>query len=507
LTIDTGQLIAGHYRLLERIGTGAMGVVWRARDERLQRMVAVKQLLLQPGLGAAEEEEVGRRAMREARIAARLQHPNAIAVFDVAEYEGAPCLVMEYLASRSLAAVISERGSLPPREAAAIGSQVASALAAAHRAGIVHRDIKPGNILVNDAGVAKITDFGISRAVGDATVTQTGMVAGTPAYLAPEVAKGQDSTSLTDVFSLGATLYHAVEGAPPFGLNPNPLALLHAVAVGEVPPPKQAGPLTDLLMSLLRTEPDERPSMERVAKDLADVAAGNYAAIPLPPVPVAATRTRRVPKTPPTDRREAAAQTPTMLGFEAVPGDPPPDAGRRRKVMAAAAAVVILVLGGLAVLALNWPNSGKPAAQPSSSTPPSNTRSQTPTSSGTPTTQNPVAAGASTDGTAIDWSSAGNLLVQYYDYSGDSTALWGLLTPNAQNAYFNGSQQNFQQYWSQYSQVTPGHSLHEITNANQSLNMNIIVTFTTANGGSQQVTKHVVVVRQNGKLLIDSDPR
>jgi hypothetical protein len=263
-------------------------------------------------------------------------------------------------------------------------------------------------------------------------------------------------------------------------------------------------------MSLLRTEPDERPSMEQVAKDLADVAAGNYAAIPLPPVPVAPPRTRRVPKTPPTDRREAAANTPTMLGFEAVQGDSPPDAGRRRKIVAAAAAVAVLVLGGLAVLALNWPNSGKPAAQPHTSAPPSSTRSPTPSSGGgTSTTQSPVAAGAGSDGTPIAWSDAGNVLVAYYDYpSSNPATLWGLLTANAQTAYFGGSLQTFQQYWSQYSQVTPGRARHDTTNPNQSLNMTITVTFTPVNGGGPQVVdKHVVVVQQNGKLLIDSDPR
>jgi serine/threonine protein kinase len=281
---DDGRLVAGRYRLGRRIGSGAMGVVWQAHDDRLHRTVAVKQLLLQPGLPAADTDEAKRRAMREGRIAARLQHPHAIAVYDVAEEDGQPWLVMEYLPSKSLSTVLSERGTLPPREVAMIGMQIASALAAAHNAGIVHRDIKPGNVLLGDEGTVKITDFGISRATGDVTVTATGMLAGTPAYLAPEVAKGYDPGSPSDVFSLGSTLYAAIEGAPPFGLTENTIALLHQVASGKVTPPKQAGPLTALLMRLLRAEPEERPTMAEAREALAAVAAGRSA----PEFPMAA---------------------------------------------------------------------------------------------------------------------------------------------------------------------------------------------------------------------------
>ncbi|WP_033436787.1 serine/threonine-protein kinase [Saccharothrix sp. NRRL B-16314] len=274
---DDGRLVAGRYRLGRRIGSGAMGIVWQAHDERLHRTVAVKQLLLQPGLAEADTDEAKRRAMREGRIAARLQHPHAIAVYDVAEDDGQPWLVMEYLPSKSLSSALSERGTLPPRDVASIGSQVASALAAAHNAGIVHRDIKPGNILLGNEGTVKITDFGISRATGDVTVTATGMLAGTPAYLAPEVAKGYDPGPPSDVFSLGSTLYAAIEGAPPFGLNENTIALLHQVASGKVVPPKQAGPLTALLMRLLRAEPEDRPTMAEAREALAAVAAGRAA--------------------------------------------------------------------------------------------------------------------------------------------------------------------------------------------------------------------------------------
>ncbi|MDQ3824660.1 MAG: serine/threonine protein kinase [Actinomycetota bacterium] len=253
---DEGELIVGRYRLVSCLGRGAMGVVWQAHDERLHRTVAIKQLLLPARLTDSEGEEASRRAMREGRITARLHHPHAIAVFDVAEHEGRPCLIMEYLASRSLATVLSTRGVLLPEEVADLGRQIASALAAAHQAGIVHRDIKPGNVLLAEDGTTKITDFGVSHAVGDVTVTATGMLAGTPAYLAPEVAQGHRASFSSDVFSLGATLYTALEGTPPFGVNPNPIALLHQVASGEIIAPRRSGPLTPVLLRLLQRDPD-----------------------------------------------------------------------------------------------------------------------------------------------------------------------------------------------------------------------------------------------------------
>ncbi|GAB2747053.1 hypothetical protein GCM10027174_21510 [Salinifilum aidingensis] len=285
---DEGRLVAGRYRVQRSIGSGAMGVVWECVDERLHRTVAVKQLLLEPGLDPGEADEARQRAMREGRIAARLQHPNAISVYDVAEDEGQPVLVMEFLPSTSLAKMMSEHGPLPPREVARIGSQVASALGAAHSAGVIHRDIKPGNILLGDDGTVKITDFGISRAQGDVQVTKTGMLAGTPAYLSPDVAMGQEPTPASDVFSLGATLYAAIEGRPPFGLNENTLALLHAVAAGRVEPPQQAGPMAEPLMAMLNARVEDRPTMAQVVEMLQTVADGHSvtsvptAAAPIP---------------------------------------------------------------------------------------------------------------------------------------------------------------------------------------------------------------------------------
>ncbi|MDD7918270.1 serine/threonine-protein kinase [Actinomycetospora callitridis] len=266
---DEGELIAERYRVRTRVGQGAMGVVWRAEDERLRREVALKQVWLPAGADDEARDQAHRRVFREARMIARLHHPHAITVFDVVEHDGGPWLVMEYLASRSLAEVLVADGALGPERVARVGRQVAAALAAAHDAGIVHRDVKPGNVLLAADGRAKVTDFGIARAVDDVTITSTGMMAGTPAYLAPEVARGAHADFRSDVYSLGSTLYAALEGAPPFGSGDNPLAVLHRVASGDYAPPTPRGPITPLVERLLRAEPAQRPDMHQARDELA----------------------------------------------------------------------------------------------------------------------------------------------------------------------------------------------------------------------------------------------
>jgi serine/threonine protein kinase len=287
-----GTLIADRYRLVRQLGAGGMGVVWEARDERLHRPVAVKQLRTQVGLTEAETEVIAQRAMREARINASLQHPYAVAVFDVVEHEGQPCIVMELVPSVPLSEVMRGLGQLAPAEAARVGSQVASALAAAHSLGIVHRDVKPGNVLIGDDGTARICDFGISRSFGDATLTMTGMITGTPAYLAPETARGEESTSASDVHSLGATLYAAVEGEPPFGSEGNAIAVLYRVTAGEMRPPERAGALEPLLLAMMSLQPGDRPTMAEASARLSDLAGGGAfpGSAALPPTATASPR-------------------------------------------------------------------------------------------------------------------------------------------------------------------------------------------------------------------------
>lgn len=206
------QLIAGRYEVLRAIGHGGMGTVWRCRDQVLDRDVAVKQIGALPGESAMETK----RAMREARSAAALNHPNAVAICDVVNQDGRPWLVMEYVEGQTLADEISNAGQLSPQPVADIGSQLAGALAGAHERGIVHRDIKPGNVLIDKAGRPKISDFGNARGKGDEQLTQIGFLTGTPGCLSPELARGGDPHPASDVWALGATLYAAVEGRSPY---------------------------------------------------------------------------------------------------------------------------------------------------------------------------------------------------------------------------------------------------------------------------------------------------
>ncbi len=265
-TVVEERAVAGRYRLTGRIGAGGMGVVWRAEDTRLRRIVAVKELLTRNGFDANST----RRVVREGRIAARLQHANVIALYDVVEDDGRPWLVMEYLPSRSLASLLAEHRTLPSDEVRRIGRQLAAGLAAAHAAGVVHRDVKPGNVLVTEFGTVKVTDFGTSRVVGEGTLTGSGLLVGTPAYLAPEVARGEEPGFPADVFGVGATLYTALEGTPPFGLDNNPIVLLHRAAEGKYAPAKNAGPLEPVLTRLLDPDPETRPSMAEAVRMLAE---------------------------------------------------------------------------------------------------------------------------------------------------------------------------------------------------------------------------------------------
>ncbi|MFI6096817.1 protein kinase [Lentzea sp. NPDC051213] len=392
--------LGDRYVLLDQIGAGAMGIVWRARDELLHRDVAVKQMLLND-VQPHEAHEAVQRAMREGRIAARLQHANAIAVYDVVVDNGKPCLVMEYLPSKNLSAILDERGPMPPVEAARVGSLAANALAAAHEAGIVHRDIKPGNVLIGRDGAVKITDFGISRALGDVAVTKTGMLAGTPAYLAPELARGSEPGPAADVFSLGATIYAMTEGEPPFGRSTNDLGLLYKVARGETRPPMRSGPLTPLLTRLLANEPAHRPTAAQAAEELKAIASGR----PVPPttvLPPSGTPPHGTavmgsgPGTyPPAGPRTMQQSGPPSMPPQAPRTRPPaplpepePEQKKNRTLAVVASILAVLLIAGVAYAIVNsQKDSGGQAAGPSSSA--KNTQqTQVPPASAGETSQN-----------------------------------------------------------------------------------------------------------------------
>jgi serine/threonine protein kinase len=363
---ESQALIADRYRLLRRIGSGGMGVVWEGMDERLERRVALKQFYRQSEGSTREAELANQRALREARLTARLQHPHAVPVFDAVEQDGLLWLIMQFIPSITLAAVLQESGPLQPNEAAKVGAEVASALAAAHAVGIVHRDVKPGNILIADDGTALISDFGIARALGDATLTSSGMIHGTPAYLAPEVARGGEADFASDVFSLGSTLYSALEGRPPFGIDDNTMALLHRVASGQFTPPQHSGVLAPVILQMLSTDTDARPKMSAVAEHLAHLAVGG----PL--------ETTVVARTPAADEPQVAENDPSHSPTNPSAGpaaesqwapaidDQPPSQPPRRRGLAAVMAVVALLGVGILLTAL-FVNDRR-AADPSANT-------------------------------------------------------------------------------------------------------------------------------------------
>ncbi|MFG6193847.1 protein kinase [Nonomuraea sp. JJY05] len=271
---DSTEMVGGRYRLLRTIGRGGMGTVWQAHDEVLGRDVAVKEVLPPPDLTDPEREVFAVRTFREARAAGRVAHPGVATVYDVLEERGHPWIVMQLVRSRTLGELVREDGPMSPMEAADIGLQLLEALRAAHAAGVLHRDVKPDNVLLAEDGRAVLTDFGIATTEDEAPVTSTGVLIGTPAFMAPERAAGGQARPSSDLWSLGVTLYMAVEGRSPFQRD-NPLATLGAVLHAEPEPLARAGVLGPVLLGLLRKNPAERMSMEEAEQRLAAILTGS----------------------------------------------------------------------------------------------------------------------------------------------------------------------------------------------------------------------------------------
>jgi serine/threonine protein kinase len=269
--VDTPRLLKNRYRLGSVIGRGGMGVVWLATDEVLDRSVAVKEVSFPPGLPDEEQNKLRRRTLREARTTARLNHPNVVGVYDIVEDEDRPWIVMEFVPSRSLAEAVRADGPMTPERTAAIGLQLLAGLRAAHAAGVLHRDVKPSNVLLAEDGRVVLGDFGIATAKGGSTVTSSGVLIGSPSYMAPERARGRDVGPESDLWSLGATLYTAVEGRPPFDRD-SAVATLAALVMDDPDAPERAGPLWPLIRGLLQRDPAERPTVDSVASTLREIA-------------------------------------------------------------------------------------------------------------------------------------------------------------------------------------------------------------------------------------------
>lgn len=409
-----GRLIAGRYRTVERLGRGGMGTVWRAVDETLGREVAVKELR-----AFADEDDADRRAglrlrmQREARAAARVRHSGVVAVHDVTDHEGHPVIVMELIEGASLDDVVRSQGALDPRYAAEIGAKVLEALAAAHRAGVLHRDVKPGNILLERGGRVVLTDFGIATIDdpgdgADTHLTRSGELVGSLDYLAPERARGEQPGPPSDIWSLGATLYAAVEGGTPFRRT-STWSTITAIVTEPLPEPRRAGPLSPALHALLEKDPASRPDAAQAARLLAAIATDQ-------PLPVSsdAPDTMRLGRSVPPAHTSETPATPAQLSAPSAPSaserdlrppapagafGPPPDPNRdamwvqahpqaanaderspagpgscrsRSLTIAAAAVAVLLVGGGIAYVTIGTDsddNSGKDAAVASSTEP------------------------------------------------------------------------------------------------------------------------------------------
>ncbi|WP_103514151.1 serine/threonine-protein kinase [Streptomyces sp. SM10] len=252
-----GRLLAGRYRLGEVLGRGGMGTVWRAADETLGRTVAVKELRFPSSIDEEEKRRLITRTLREAKAIARIRNTSAVTVYDVVEEDDRPWIVMELIEGKSLAEVIREDGTLAPRRAAEVGLAILDVLRSAHREGILHRDVKPSNVLISEDGRVVLTDFGIAQVEGDPSVTSTGMLVGAPSYISPERARGHKPGPPADLWSLGGLLYASVEGRPPYDKG-SAIATLTAVMTEPVEPPAHAGPLEEVIYGLLARDPDQR---------------------------------------------------------------------------------------------------------------------------------------------------------------------------------------------------------------------------------------------------------
>jgi eukaryotic-like serine/threonine-protein kinase len=385
-------LLADRYRLHAVIGRGGMGAVWRAHDEVLNRDVAVKETIWPAGMDDAERESGRRRAVREAQMLARLRHPNVVSVYDFFEEEGRPVMVMELVPFDSLRDTIRNAGPLPPAQVARIGLGVLAGLRAAHEAGVVHRDVKPANILLGPEDRIVLTDFGIAKAHDSPTLTSAGILIGSPSYLSPERARGEPAGAAADLWGLGASLYSAVEGRPPFE-RPDALASLAAVVSEEPEPARHAGPLKPVIDGLLRKDPRARldaTDTERMLRDCLDQDTGAPAApirgpMPAPggpdvtPAPASAptvlapeASTQEIPAV--ATAEAPAGDIPPEPAAPGVPGaagpqdgparagpHPPPAAGRPGPHRARRLWAVVLAVAGIAAIAaLSWNVFGTP---------------------------------------------------------------------------------------------------------------------------------------------------
>ncbi|MFJ5261398.1 serine/threonine-protein kinase [Streptomyces sp. NPDC088387] len=401
-----GLLLGDRYRLTDTIGSGGMGRVWRAHDEVLHRAVAIKELTAALYASGSDQAVLLARTRAEARAAARINHSAVVTVHDVLEHDGRPWIVMELVEGRSLADAVKDDGRVEPAEAARIGLWVLRALRAAHTAGVLHRDVKPGNVLLASDGRVLLTDFGIAQIEGDSTITRTGEVVGSVDFLAPERVRGHDPGPAADLWALGATLYAAVEGLSPFRRT-SPLSTMRAVVEDEPQVPRYAGPLEPVITGLLRKDPATRPSTSEAEQMLAEAAEGRrprsaQAYVPTTSHSDSGTMSAAVPPGPEAPTPYRPTTGPTAYVPQPAPMSAPPpmsasaSAPRRRRLLVVALVVVVAALigGGTAVLLQQRDNGSDNSVSPGPT-------SQGPTSQGpspSPTGEKENTPGAVPDG-------------------------------------------------------------------------------------------------------------
>jgi serine/threonine protein kinase len=518
----TPDLIAGRYKVVREVGRGGMGTVWLCRDQVLGREVAVKRIGALPGESATDAA----RALREARTSAALNHRNVVSVFDIVDGEdGGAWLVMEYVPSRTLGQVIREDGPLPPRRAAEIGAQVAAGLAAAHKAGTIHRDVKPGNILLAEDGVAKISDFGIARGAGDDQLTRTGLVTGTPSYFSPELARGADPGPESDVYALGATLYMAVEGRAPYPEHRNPIALLQTIAAEEPPPPENAGALAGPIARMMDrdsrsrwTMADAAHTLRRIA-DQGDTSDGRSFAIPVSGASWEDTATRTTPRpaapaasSTPAPHREgadapSAGDTPARGGVAApapatrgTPARGTEDGDERPKRrtagwLVAAAALLLAILGlGYAMMTGDPGREDRASAQAESPSPSdeesaARSESPSPTPRETPTRQTPPPDPGAAMEQAVE---------EYFSVMPANTdAGWQRLAPSMKAQGRGG----YEDWWGSIRSV----DLQQVDAVDGQQQVDIVLTYYFEDGRATQETQRLTLEESRGGYLIADD--
>lgn len=513
------QVIAGRYEVVRAIGSGGMGTVWLARDTVLGREVAIKRVGALPGDPAAAA-----RAMREARIAASLNDAHVVGVYDIVDEDDAHWLVMEYVDGQSLAEQIRDEGPLPPRRVAAIGAAVAGALAKAHQRGIIHRDVKPGNILITSSGTPKVSDFGIARAHADDQLTQTGFMTGTPSYLSPELARGGDPTPASDVWALGATLYSAVEGEPAYEAQANPLATLQTIASGAPRPMDLAGPLGGAIAAMMEPDIHRRWDMPTAAKYLGRIAGGDSTmALPVGAAfGAGAAATEVIPDAGATQALGAppvvppTAYDPDPVGpGGASPAGPSGQEPRSRAGwwILGALLLLLLILGLVYALsggfASNAPTPGTTTTVTSTSTrtqtiSPSTTHTSSSSTSSSTSTTTPPTTTSTTTAPPKSAAQMQDFIKSYYRDVTDASKrdqTWAELTPAMQSQARGRA--GYEGFWSTISKV----DVHGATADPKTGIVTAQLTFHLVSGGTSVETHRLELVSGGHPFLINSDSR